>query len=377
MPSFDDLGGGRFEVRVRVKNPVTGEWGERSRTVSGGKREAVRVARELESAKDRGLLRAGRAPTVEDFAELWLAGIKPTVAYETHRGYAVNVHRHIVPLLGRLRLRDLGEAHVRAFIGHMLEEKLSARTVQYARAVLHMILERALDDGLVSRNVAAKVKPPTVERKEKLTLTEQQLDLLLREAEKTRLIAPVVLAGTCGLRRGEICGLRWENLDLDEAEMMIAQTLQRQTGEGLVTQGAKSERSRRRVPLLPFAVPYLRRWRARQREERLVAGPAWRGGDFVCTTLDGGPLDPSEFNRRFRRLVDSIGLPPVVPHGLRHTFATLAIKNGADFKWVQAVLGHKSAAFTLDVYVHVTAASLQETAKALDAKLAGRRGVRQ
>jgi integrase len=193
-----------------------------------------------------------------------------------------------------------------------------------------------------------KALPEKVERREKLTLNEQQLESLVREAEKTCLIAPVVLAGTCGLRRGEICGLRWQCLDLDEAGLMITQTLQRQTGEGLVTQGPKSERSRRRVPLLPSAVPYLRKWLARQREERLVAGPAWQGGDYVCTTLDGGPLDPGELNRRFRRLVDSIGLPPVAPHGLRHTLATLAIKNGADVKWVQAVLGHKSAAFTLD-----------------------------
>ncbi|MDP2856512.1 MAG: site-specific integrase [Bacillota bacterium] len=371
MPNFIDLGDGRFRVRVRVKDQVTGKWSFKSQNVTGGKREAERVGREMETAKDKGMLRAGRSPTVADFAELWLKGIKHTVAYETFRGYSVNVRRHIAPFLGELRLKDLTTAHVRAFLGHLHGQGLSPRTGQSARAVLRMIIERAVDDGFSPRNVVSKARPPKIERRDMLTLDEPQARLLLEQAGATRLIAPVVLGLMSGLRRGEICGLRWRDVDLERGELSVLQTIQRQTGKGLVVQPPKSNGSLRSVSLPPSAVAHLRKWRGRQREDRLAAGPAWRGGDYVCATLDGGPLEPTELSKSFRRLADSLDLPPVRFHDLRHTYAHVARRAGVDIKLIQAALGHATAAFTLDVYGHVGAGELKEAAAKIDRAIWG------
>ncbi|MDP2873046.1 MAG: site-specific integrase [Bacillota bacterium] len=371
MASIREVRPGVFRIRVRVKDPATGQWGISSQTVEGTKRDAQKAGREMESAKDKGLLRAGRTPTVAAFAELWLAGVKHSVAYESYRGYSVNVHRHIVPFLGELRLKDLSTAHVHAFLGHLLEQGLSPSTVQYVRAVLRMVLERAVDDGLMPRNVVSKVKSPKIERREMLTLDEPQARLLIEQAAETRLTAPVVLGLMCGLRRGEICGLRWRDLDLEREEASVVQTLQRQTGEGLVVQPTKSSGSQRSVSLPPSAVAHLRKWRGRQREERLAAGPAWRGGDHVCTTPTGGPLDPCGLSKSFRRLADSLDLPPVRFHDLRHTYAHLSRRAGVDFKLIQRALGHATAAFTLDVYGHIGAGELKEAAATIDRALWG------
>jgi hypothetical protein len=162
---------GVYRVRIRVLDPETGKWGGKSRDVRGSRRDAEKLARELETAKDKRLLRPGRDPAVGEFADLWLSGVKHGLAHETYRGYSVNVRRHITPFLGGIRLRDLSTAQVNAFLAHMLDQGLAPRTVQYARAVLRMVLERALDDGLVTRNAATKTKPPKLERREMLRLT--------------------------------------------------------------------------------------------------------------------------------------------------------------------------------------------------------------
>jgi len=368
---------GVFRVRVRVRDPKTGKWGSKSRDVRGSRRDAEKMARELETAKDKQLLRPGRDPTVGEFADLWLAGAKHGLAYETYRGYSVNIRRHIVPVLGDIRLRDLTAAQVDAFLARMLDQGLAPRTVQYARAVLRMVLERALDDGLVPRNAVTKAKPPKLERREMLTLDERQVRLLVESVAETRLVAPVVLATQCGLRRGEVCGLRWRDVDLDRGEVSVVQTLGRRTGAGLVTHAPKSQRSCRTVSLPPMSVAHLRKWRSRQREERLAAGPAWVGEDWIVSKIDGAPVDPNELSKSFRQFADEIGLPPVRFHDLRHTYAHLARRAGVDIKLIQKSLGHSTAAFTLDVYGHVGADELKEAAAKIERAVWGSAGTRQ
>jgi integrase len=359
LPYFDANGKRQFESRQVNREPGESD--------SELKARAEGVGAEMVLARNQGSLRAGRAQTVDEYAEMWLRSIQRDVAPFTHRNYGVVVNRHISPALGHIRLRDLGPSQVRDFFSNLRDAGLAPSTVAQVRSVLRNLLYRAVEDDLIIRNPISRTKPPKPGPRDVPTLTREQGRSLVREAAKGRLLAPVVLALFCGLRREEAVGLRWRDLDLDKGEAAIVQTLQRHTGQGVKPYDTKTTGSFRAVPVPPTAVAHLRKWRTRQREERLAAGPAWRdtGEGYVCTRLDGVPLEPDEVSKGFRELADLLGLL-VTFHGLRHTFATLALQGGADIRWVQAVLGHKTAAFTLGQYAHVTAASLQETSRRVD-----------
>jgi integrase len=358
-------------VRVSITDPVTGKSKNVSKQVNGTKRDAERVGREMEENKDKGLLKPGKPQTVAEYSQLWLTAIHPTVSYNTYRGYEVNVRKHINPYIGRIRLKDLTPTRVRAFLAQ-LSEVYAPRTVQFARITLHNMLEHALDDGLVVHNVVTRVKSPKLERRSKTVLDEAQMRQLIEASVKTRLYPVIALGGFCGLRRGEIAGLRWQDVDLNRGQLSVNQTIQRHTGKGLVVQSPKSVGSKRAVAIPPSAVELLKKWKVDQVKERLVAGSDWEGADWVITTMHGSPMDPGEVSTAVTNFIKGLGLPHVTLHGLRHTFATLSLLAGVDVKRVQASLGHATAAFTLDVYGHVTASGLRDAAAKLDQAIWGK-----
>jgi integrase len=222
----------------------------------------------------------------------------------------------------------------------------------------HVVLRKALGDaerlGQMSRNSATAAKAPTVHRPEHRTWSSDDLRELLSACSDHRLSAAFVLLATTGMRRGEVLGLRWSDVDLDAAQLAVVQTLTT-VGYAVVVSPRKTARSQRFVYLDAETVAVLRHHRHRQRHERIVAGPTWNvHHDLVFCDPVGEPFHPDHLTREFSRAAASAAVPRIRLHDLRHTYATLALKAGMHPKVVSERLGHATVGITLDLYSHVT-----------------------
>lgn len=300
---------------------------------------------------DGGTLVIGPSQAVEQFPTTWLADVVAhTVRESTHESYAQMVRCHVLPKLGKTKLTKLTAQHLAALYALKLAEGLSARSVQYLRAILHRALKQAVRWNLVARNVADLVDAPRPKRTEIRPLSPRQVQTLVGAAKGDRLEALYVLAVSTGLRQGELLGLGWADVDLDSATIRVSRQLSRAKGKGYTFGEPKTARGRRGVTLPAFAVAALREHRRRQLEERLRAGSEWADIGLVFTNLFGRPLEPGNVVRRsFVPLLAQAGCPRVRFHDLRHTAATLLLAQGEHPKVVQERLGHSTIAVTMDV----------------------------
>jgi len=310
--------------------------------------------------------------TVAEWFTTWLNDyMKPSLRPTTWESYRYQVEGHIIPALGHLRLPQLQTAHIQRLYndklkGGRLDGKpggLSPKSVKYIHTVIHSALEQARKEGMITINPAGAVKLPKQEQPEIKYLTVAEAAIFLATAKDSKHFAAYFLALNTGMRRGEILGLRWRDLDLAAGQLTINQGLVRVTGKGLIFQEPKTALSKRVINLAPPVVQVLKEHKKKQAEYRLMAGGAYdeKGLDLVFANELGEPICPRAFTRVFERLIKKAGLD-VTFHGLRHTFATLALESGVDVKTIQETLGHHSSAFTMDVYSRVTAKMKREAA---------------
>lgn len=336
------------------------------------------VARKLEKAQadqQRGAPVCDDAITLGRFVEdWWLPQVRPSVRPTTYEGYEQVMRKHVLPELGRHRLTKLTPRDLQALMASKLGE-LSPRSVRKIRDVLRIALAQAERWDMVPRNVARLVTPPKVERPTYSILEPGQTRALLAAVEGHELEGIIAVALTAGLRRGECLALRWEDVDLDAAELRVTGSLQRLKGGGRVRLPPKTERSRRTVPLVRAAVAALRRQRAAQARQRLRAGRRWHGSEpsspecYVFTNPAGQPFEESDLASGFRQVLDIAKLPKMRFHDLRHSAASTLFALGVPARIIMETLGHSMISTTLDIYTHVTPTALREGADALDAFL--------
>lgn len=340
------------------------------KTVYGRTRKQVqdRINRLL-TDKQSGLPVVGERQKVSDFLTDWLENwVRPTVKPKTFSSYADTVRLHITPSLGRVVLAKLTPQQVQAMLNERLASGLSPRTVGYIRSVLSIALARALKLGLVQRNVVPLVDRPNVTRHEIRPLTVEESRALLAAAEDHRLGALFSVALALGLRKGEALGLRWQDVDFENATLVISGALQR-IGSALVRTETKNNTSRRMLRVPAAALRALREHRVKQMEERLLAGDKWRDTGLVFTTTLGTPLDPRNVLRHFGRVLKAAGIAHVRFHDLRHSCATLLLAQGVPARVVQDILGHSAIRVTMDVYSHVMPSMRDDAVRAMDAAL--------
>lgn len=290
--------------------------------------------------------------TLERFLAGWLMSVKSTVRMRTFEKYESTVNKHIVPQLGRVKLEELQPQDVRVPLAAKLAAGLHPRTVSGIRLVLCYALNQAMNDGLLGRNVAALVKGPKIPSHEMKVWTEEQARTFLECCDKEPLGALYVLALHSGLRRGELCALRWSDVDLDKGVAAVSRSLQRTRTDGLVFEEPKSVKSRRSVSLAPAVISALKAHRARQAETRLAAGSLWQDNGLLFPTGIGTPMDPRNLGLDYDRMIEKSKLPRIRLHDLRHTFATIGLGRGVHPKVMSDMLGHSKVSLTLDVYSH-------------------------
>lgn len=338
------------------------------------KREALEAMGDLQADLRSGRYTEPSKQSLAEFLEEWLATIEPTVRPATHYSYKRNVNLHVVPYIGEVRLQAVDAGAVNGLYARLLAEGnrakaggLSARSVHYVHTILHRAMKDAVRWGRLQKNPTDAADPPRLSaatRPEIVTWPADTVrDFLVRsESESDRYYPLWVLLATTGMRRGEALGLRWADLELDAGQAAIRQTVIA-VGHKVQMGTPKTARSRRTVALDAGTVAVLRGHRAKQAAERLQIGSGWRDHDLVFCKVDGEPLHPERASREFDRRVERWEFPKLTLHGLRHTWATLALKAGVHPKVVQERLGHSTIGTTLGIYSHVTE-GMQEDAAA-------------
>jgi integrase len=346
--------------------------GRKRRTLYGRTRAevAAKLAKALSDRGDGLVFDAGRL-TVGDYLGRWLdASVKGTVRLTTYQGYERIVRLHIVPSLGRIRLKDLTPASVRGLYKERLQAGLSPRMVQLVHVTLHKALKQAVMDGLLPRNATDAVRAPRPERKEISPLSPDQARALLRAAEGDRLEAVYALAVGTGMRQGELLGLKWEDVDLEGGTVQVRRTLSTATGGGFRFGPPKTAKSRRSVKLPGAALSALKKHRQAQLEERMRLAGLFVDHGLVFASRVGTPVSRQDLvTRSFKPLLKRAGLPDVRFHDLRHTCATLLLGRGVHAKLVQELLGHSNISVTLDTYSHVLPGMSDAAAGAMDEAL--------
>ena len=311
--------------------------------------------------------------TVGSWLEIWMENyakvkLRPST-FKTSQGFLKN---HIKPQIGGIPLADLTSLDLQRFYKHLLDggrvdrieakkkpKGLAPKTVRNIHQMIGSAYNLAIEQRLVTKNPTQGCALPKVEHKEMRTLTADQLTSFLREAKDSGVFALYYIDLTTGLRRGELLGLKWSDIDLERGDLRVQRQIGRIDGK-IMEMPLKTKNAYRTLPLSADAIDVLKAQKAK------VAGSEW-----VFPSHTGGPLSPDSVLHMLHRVLKRAGLPEVRFHDLRHTFVTLALQNGVDIKTVSGMLGHFSAGFTLDTYAHVTTSAKREAAKTMGNILSG------
>lgn len=347
---------------------ITWPTGRRQKWYAKTRTEAADRLKEALNGRGGDKSGAGFRIRTDAFLLQWLESMKPRLGPRTWVRYEQLLRIHAGPAIGRIPLARLGPHDLQLCYAEAASRGLSSSTVRRVHMVLHKALKQAEQWQLVSRSPAALVDAPLDAQTEMRTLDAEQVKRLLAAARGHRLEALYVLAVTTGMRQGQLLGLRWRAVDLESGSLAVIGNLQSLPTVGLtITAKQKTAKSRHRVELSSSTVAVLRSHRARQLEERLMAGDAWEDHDLVFPHLLGGPMSRDQLVRHgFNPLLKAADLPQIRFHDLRHTTATLLLGQGIHPKIVSDLLGHSTVAITLDTYSHVTQSMHRAAADALD-----------
>ena len=353
---------GRYQAAVYVLQPD----GTRARKFAYGKTwaECDTKRRALLDKVANGVPVPTRSAKLSEWLTYWLDNIvKPRRKLSTYDKYEAHARLHLVPMIGVKRLEFLSVADVRRFLAR-LEKQTTAATAKESHRVLRTALAAACREELITRNVASLVEPPRVTARELSPWTLDETLDFLAAARKDPLYAAFVLAVTMGLRRGEIVGLRWSDVDLDNRVLYVRQQTQRRRGQ-LYDDDPKGRR-RRTVPLPAMCVAPLRWHRMRQADARKRAGKTWRESAYIFTTRTGRTVEPRNVYRSFTRVAKDAGLRVIRLHDARHGCATLLTAAGVAPRVVMEILGHSQISITMDVYTHVVQDTQREAISHMD-----------
>jgi integrase len=356
------------------RDPITQKRITKYVSFKGNKREAQAELTRLLAQRDAGNYADPTKMTVAEYLQHWLAAdVERRVGKRTAARYRQIVEKNIIPRLGHVPLRKLTAAHIEGFEADLHREGwvkarakkkdddgqpkvqeprgLSNQTVLHVHRTLSQALNHAVRLEVLVKNPARQVKPtrPDDPDIQILDRKKSEVTTLLNTAKGTSLYAPVLVAITTGIRRGELLGLRWSDVDLKAATLIVNQAMQRTKGE-LEFKPPKTKKSRRTITLPAVTIEVLQAHRKEQLEQRMKLGLGRDPRDLVFTREDGQPLDPDSLSKAFERLIAKAEVTPLTLHGLRHTHISYLLMDGVHVKVVSERAGHANIKITLETY---------------------------
>ena len=358
-------------------DPGTGKQIQRS--ISGKtQKEVAQKLKAAIAALDTGTYIAPCKMTVGEWMDAWSKQYLGGVKESTVAAYKATIRTHIKPGIGAVRIDALDTNLVQNFYNRLREptkdrDAVSPKTVKNVHGILHKALQQAVANGYIRFNPTNACVLPRIEKKELQPLDEAETKLFLDAVKGHPLELLYTVTLFTGMREGEALGLTWDRVDFMRGTILISRQLQKEKKAGgqfrLVS--LKNDKPRRIMPA-PWVMQLLRDRKLQQYEHKEKAGAAWSNPmNLVFTNELGGHLIPQTVVRHFKEIVSSIGRPDARFHDLRHSYAVASLRSGDDIKTVQGNLGHATAAFTLDVYGHVTNQMQEASAVRMEAYIKG------
>ena len=366
---------GHWAIILDQRDPATGKRKRKWHSFAGTKREAQVECSRLITAMKGGTYQEPNKITLGDFLSRWVDHIQSQVSPKSHERYAGIVNQNLKPALGavaltKLKPAQISDAYSKALVSGRRDDKaggLSPRTVGHMHRVLKQALSQAVRWELLTRNPADAVDPPKVDWKPMQTYDLPQTADLIDAVRGTPIFVPALLGVLCGLRRGEICALRWRNVDLAAGQVSVVESLE-QTKAGLRFKSPKSGKGRT-VALSETVVEELRAHRVKRAQEMLRLGVGLSDDHLVIAHADGSIVQPIYVSQQWARSIAKTPLARLRFHDLRHAHATHLLANGVHPKVASERLGHSKVGITLDLYSHVIPGMQEDAVATVDAAL--------
>ena len=353
------------------KDPITRRWKTKWIRVGPDQREAEEKLATIKREYEQGRYQDDEKMTVKEYLDRWLTDFaKISVRRSTYESYEWSINKHIAPNIGLVQLQKLKPVEIQKMLAVMSTTKLSKTSVRYIYNVLNIALNRAVKCQILAANPCVAVEPPRKEKYKATAYNRAELLELIRVASGTKLLLPITLAAGCGLRRGEVCGLRWQDIIMDQNMLFVRHSLDRPEKGKLELLPVKTDHSERAVRLPALLTEVLKEVQAAQALTKAAPDSLYKDQDFVYAWDDGGPVDPDFLDKQFRELLSEHQLKKLRFHDLRHTHATLLLLEHVSIKVISERLGHSSTNITQDIYSHVLPEMQLEAANAIDRVLA-------
>lgn len=342
------------------RDVVTNKRKQKWYTVKGNKKEAEKFLTEKLRELDTGVLIDTKKMKFAEYLDYWIKeACENKLSITTLDGYKQNIEKHIKPYLGNLELEKITPLHLQNFYTDRLKNGrlngkggLSNKTVVTLHRIIHRALEQAVKWQLTIRNVADSVELPKPKKYKASFLNEKQTNILIEKAKKTDIYIPILIAIYTGMRRGEVLGLTWSNVNFDKGYILVDKALY-STSKGLEISSPKTEKSIRKIAIPKTLIKELKSYQIKQMKNRLKLGTLYQENNMVCCNNDGTFINPKSFSRKFHSLLTTNNLPLVRFHDLRHSHASLLVKLGVQPKVISERLGHSNISITMDLYSHV------------------------
>ena len=367
----DGLWEGRYTLGA---DPGTGKQRRKS-VYAPTQAECRKKLREATEAVANGTYFEPAKITVAEWFNLWLAEYLGSVKHATAISYGQHVKNHVLPNIGAVKLADLRAPMIQRIYNNLQRQGISPKTIKNLHGCIHKALEVAVRNEYIARNPADVCTLPRIEKSEIQPLDAPDIKKLLEALNGHKHEVLIKTAMFTGMRIGELIGLTWDCVDFENGVICVKKQLLRPRvkGEGYTYGTLKNDKPRTITPA-NAVMDMLRAHKRRQAQQRLLAGSAWDDGGFpglVFTNELGGHLCHNHISKQLDKALEAAGIPKHRFHDLRHTYAVNSLRAGDDIKTVQENLGHHTAAFTLDMYAHSTETMKRESAKRMDAFIAG------
>lgn len=360
---------GYHKLVIEMGRDATGKRNRRAEYFHGKRADADRRLIEVLTQLEQGTLVDKTKISLGDFLDQWIVDYaEPKVAPSTLQRYRGLVENNIKPFVGSLRLSSLKSLHVEQLYRDLrskgrvgCEGGLSEQTVLHVHRLISKALKQAVRWGLLAKSPMDLVDAPSVQRTEMCALDTDQSLAFIEAVKDTRYRTPIVVALGTGMRRGELLGLKWGDIDLEAETLTVSRSLT-EVGGSIVEKTPKSRRGSRTILMPKFVVQELKQHRTRQTTARLSLGLGWSDRDLVFCDDKGDYWKPNTFASGYRKLAKRLGYK-VRFHDLRHSAASQLLKLGIPLVMVSQILGHSSPSVTNNTYSHVLTGMQEEAAK--------------